>query len=256
MQGGPGQRLVPPGAAVLAASRRLVLALLCSAALAGAALVGAGAPAAAQSLGTTPQILTLDQDRLYTDSLFGKAMEARALAASRVLAAENRQIEADLAAEEADLTKKRATMPAASFQTLADAFDAKVEKLRADQAAKADALKAERDAGRKTFFQAAVPVLGDLMHDIGALAILNHDAVVLSFDSIDVTDRAIKALDEKLGDGSNVPQGPRLPGPVQPAPTQPAPTQPAPTQPAPDQPAPDQPAPTPTAPQDAVPPAP
>jgi Skp family chaperone for outer membrane proteins len=171
------------------------------------------APAVAQALGATPQILTLDQDRLYTDSLYGKAMEARALADSRVLAAENRQIEADLAKEEADLTQKRSGMSAADFQALADAFDAKVEKLRTDQAAKADALKAERDAGRKTFFQAAVPVLGDLMHEIGALAILNHDAVVLSFDSIDVTDRAIKALDQKLGDGSTVPQGPRLPPP-------------------------------------------
>lgn len=234
MQGGSGQRM-PFGAALIMVGgglRRLGMVLACGAALAAQVL-----PAMAQSLGATPQILTLDQDRLYADSLFGKAMEARAMAEGRILAAENRQIEADLAAEEADLTKKRATMPAADFQALADAFDAKVEKLRADQAAKADALKAARDAGRKTFFQAAVPVLGDLMHEIGALAILNHEAVVLSFDSIDVTDRAIKALDEKLGDGSSVPQGPRLPAPgpiapVQPAPVQPAPVPPDPTQPA------------------------
>jgi hypothetical protein len=50
------------------------------------------------------------------------------------------------------------------------------------------------------------------MQQMGAFAILNRSAVVLAFDSIDVTDRAIKALDEKLGDGSaQGATGPRLP---------------------------------------------
>ncbi len=54
-----------------------------------------------------PQVLTLDQDRLYGGSLYGKALEAKALAATQALAAENRQIEADLSAEEARLTTQR-----------------------------------------------------------------------------------------------------------------------------------------------------
>jgi Skp family chaperone for outer membrane proteins len=167
-------------------------------------------PVAAQSVAAVPQVLTLDQNRLYAESLYGKAMEAKALAASQTLASENRKIEADLAAEEAELTQKRATMAATAFQTLADEFDAKVERLRKDQAAKVAALNAQRDAGRTTFFQAAVPVLGDLMKQLGAFAILNHDAVVLAFDSIDVTDRAIAAVNARLGDGTALPNGPRL----------------------------------------------
>ena len=181
------------------------------------ACADAPAPASAQTISAVPQVLTLDQNRLYAESLYGKAMEAKALAASQALATENRKIEVDLAAEEADLTQKRATMAAAAFQTLADAFDAKVEKLRSDQAAKVSALNAERDAGRSTFFQAAGPVLGALMKQLGAYAILNHDAVVLAFDSIDVTDRAIAAVDAKLGDGSAQPDGPRLPADPAPA---------------------------------------
>lgn len=171
-------------------------------------------PVAAQSVAAPPQVVTLDQDRLYFDSQYGKALEARALAANQALAAENRKIEADLAVEEAELTKKRPTMQAAAFQALADAFDAKVEQRRGDQAAKIEALKAQHDAGRKTFFQAVVPVLADMMRQMGAYAMLNRDAVVLSFDAIDVTDRAIKAVDEKVGDGSALPNGPRLPGPA------------------------------------------
>jgi Skp family chaperone for outer membrane proteins len=158
-------------------------------------------PAMAQQA-APPQVLTLDQDRLYGDSLYGKALEAKSLAQTQALAAENRTIEADLSAEEASLTTQRATVSPAIFANLAAAFDAKVEKIRADQEAKAKQLTSDRDAARKQFFDAAVPILVDLMRQQGAYAILNHDAVVLSFDSIDVTERAIDQLDARLGDGS------------------------------------------------------
>ncbi len=173
------------------------------------AVLAIGGPAVAQTAAPASQILTLDQDRLYAESLYGKALEARLSASTQALAAENRKMEADLAAEEADLTQKRPTMAANAFQTLADAFDAKVEQVRADQAAKIEAMKTQREEGRKAFFQAALPVLAKLMQQMGAFAILNRSAVVVVFDSIDVTDRAIAAVDESLGDGSTT--GPRLP---------------------------------------------
>lgn len=168
------------------------------------AIVQAMAPmaAGAQTLAAAPQIMTLDEERLYAASLYGKALEARALEASQALAAENRKIEAELSAEEADLTTKRGTMTSEAFTVLAEEFDAKVERIRAEQQAKAEKLVADRDAGRKEFFNAAVPVLADLMQQAGAYAILKRGAVILSFDAIDITDRAIAALDAKLGDGS------------------------------------------------------
>lgn len=165
-------------------------------------------PAALAQQANPPQLLTLDQDRLYSDSLYGKALEAKSLAATQALAAENRKIEADLAAEEAALTEQRKQVSPEAFQSLADAFDVKVEKIRAEQEAKATALKTDRDAGRQQFFDAAVPVLAELMRQQGAYAILNHDAVILSFDSIDMTSGAIAELDARLGDGSQPPQPP------------------------------------------------
>ncbi len=172
-----------------------------------AVLLGAPPVAIAQQA-VAPQILTLDQDRLYNGSLYGRALEAKWQAATQALAAENRKIEADLSTEEATLTTQRATLSAEEFAALADAFDTKVEKIRAEQEAKVTALAADHDTGRKQFFKSAVPILADLMRTLGAYAILNHDAVVLSFDSIDVTDRAIRELDAKLGDGSTVPASP------------------------------------------------
>ncbi len=176
--------------------------------LVGMMALGWLAPLAAQTT-APPQILTLNQDRLYSGSLYGKALEAKSLAATQALAAANRKIEADLSTEEAALTDQRKTVTPAAFQALADAFDAKVEKIRAEQEAKATALKTSRDAGRKLFFDAAVPVMAELMRQNGAYAILNRDAVILSFDAIDVTDRAIAELDIKLGDGSGPPAPPK-----------------------------------------------
>jgi Skp family chaperone for outer membrane proteins len=164
-------------------------------------------PAFAQQA-TPPQLLTLDQERLYSDSLYGKALEEKSLADTQALAAENRKIEADLSAEEAALTERRKLETPEAFEILAEAFDAKVEKIRAEQEAKAIALKSGRDTQRQQFFDAAVPVLAELMRQSGAYAILNHDAVILSFDSIDITTRAIAALDATLGDGTAPPEPP------------------------------------------------
>ena len=160
------------------------------------------AAAAVAQQSAPPQLLTLDQDRLYSGSRYGRALESRSLAATQALATENRKIEAALATEEAALTDQRKLVTPAAFTTLADAFDAKVEKIRAEQEAKATALKTERDTRRQQFFDAAVPVLAELMRQAGAYAILNHDAVIRAFDAIDVTTRAIAAIDTKLGDGT------------------------------------------------------
>ena len=183
-------------------------------AILGAALValglagGAGAQTVTAGVTAAPTILTLDQDRLYAESRFGQALEKSSADAVARLAAENRQIEADLAAEEKALTEKRATLSAEEFKPLAEAFDAKVERIRAEQEAKSQAVQSTRDQGRKTFFQAVLPVLADLMRQRGALAILNKQAVILSFDAVDVTEAAIAAIDAKLGEGEPAAPGP------------------------------------------------
>lgn len=156
-------------------------------------------------------ILTITQDRLYSGTLFGKVLQARTEAATQALQAENRKIEADLEAEEQALTARRAAMAAPEFRALADAFDAKVEGIRAAQDAKARALAKDHDDGRKQFFETAVPILAQLMGDMGAVAIFDKSAIVLSFDRIDVTDVAIARIDAVLGDGSKLPSPETIP---------------------------------------------
>jgi Skp family chaperone for outer membrane proteins len=172
-------------------------------------------PVAAQTVGPSPQhflpaqppaaqILTLDKERLFSGSLFGQAITRAIEVEVASLTAENRQIDAALEAEERSLTARRPTMEPEEFRVLADEFNERVTALRAAQDAKSKALTRMRDDGRQRFFEAAVPILAALMQDMGALAILSNEAVILSFDRIDMTDMAIARLDATLGDGASL----------------------------------------------------
>ena len=167
-------------------------------------LLASVAPAQTSGVGSSP-VVTLDQDRLFAESGFGKAVNAQADADSRNLAAEFRKIEAALEAEERSLTAQRAILPPEDFRKLADEFDTRVEEVRKAQDGRSRALLRRQEDDRKRFFEAALPVLGKLMEEIGAVAILDRNAIVLSFDRIDITDAAIARLDADLGNGALVP---------------------------------------------------
>lgn len=183
--------------------------------LAGAllALVPPDRPAQAQEPApeavTVPKapILALDEERLFAETRFGKAVLSRHRAEMETLLAENRRIEAALEAEERDLTERRARLPAEEFKSLAAAFDDKAEGIRAAQTAKDRTLQTRLESERQRFFQAAVPVLADLLQESGAMAIIDKRAVILSFDRIDMTAAAIARIDTVLGDGGSPPDG-------------------------------------------------
>lgn len=150
-------------------------------------------------------VLMIDRNRLFSESAFGRAAEARFQAESQALIAENLRLEQALEAEERDLTDQRATLEPEAFQALAQEFDTKTEAIRAAQDAKSRAITAQRETDRQRFLQAAVPVLGELMGDAGAVAIFDKEMVILSLRGVDITDEAIERIDAALGDGSNLP---------------------------------------------------
>ena len=156
------------------------------------------APGLAQE--TPAPLLTLDQDRLFLESDFGRAAVERERVATAALEQENRRIEAELVAEEQALTKARATLAADEFTARAAAFDAKVVRIRNEQDAKARILTEGRDKDRKDFLKVAVPVLGEILGDRGAMAILDKGLVILSLSAIDVTDDAIARVNAALAE--------------------------------------------------------
>ena len=206
-----------------------LLALAC----AGPGMAQTEAPERAQEQMPAMQsaVVTLDRARLFEETLMGQAIQARIDAASNDLIAENRRLEAALEAEERLLTERRANLPPASFRDLAREFDTRVEDLRVAQEAKSRALTRMRDAEQQRFFfEAAAPVLAELMQDLGAVAIIDRSVVILSFDRIDITEQAIARLDARLGDGAEmlaapepVPEGPPADPPAAPRPDAPLP---------------------------------
>ncbi|MZR13302.1 OmpH family outer membrane protein [Maritimibacter sp. DP07] len=180
---------------------RHILILLATLAVLGTA----GAPAPAQNLGQlVSPILTVDREALFERSQFGQRVSDDLEAESAALAEETRKIEQELEDEEQALTERRPSMSPEDFRAAADAFDEKVVNLREDRdAAQSDFLD-RLDAAQRDFYNRIVPILGRLMQERGAVAVLEKRSVFLSVNAIDVTEEAIARIDEVLGDGSDL----------------------------------------------------
>ena len=182
----------------------IALALVAAAGLALPAIAqeqpatATGQTADLQVVGATP-ILTIDTEAAFGTSLFGVQLQHDYQKAAEALVAENSKIEADLAEEEQELTDLRATLDPVAFRARADAFDEKVQRMRAAQDAKAREVQAMNDTGEVQFLEALTPILADIARDRGAVVVFERQQVLLSAESIDITREAISRLNEQLG---------------------------------------------------------
>lgn len=159
------------------------------------------AMADAQSRVPASSVLIIDSERLYAESAFGMRVLANQQAEAAVLAAEYRRIEAELTEEERDLTEKRPTMASEEFRKLADAFDMRVETIRATQQQREDDIIAQGEAERQRFFAQIAPVLEVVLSESGAVVVLEKRSVFASSNALDVTDRVIAQANAMFGDG-------------------------------------------------------
>jgi Skp family chaperone for outer membrane proteins len=181
--------------------------LIWSLALAFALVSPVQAQEAAPAASLATPVLTLDKQRLFSESEAGRAIETQITAENDALAAENRKIDAALEAEERDLTARRPSLSAEEFQALAEAFNTKAVGLREAQESKAKALERKREELRQNFFKSLGPILGEIMAELGAFVILDDQAVLVSFDRIDITDEAIARMNA-LGLANTPPTAP------------------------------------------------
>lgn len=155
----------------------------------------------AQGRDTISSVLTIDQDALYLQSAWGQRAQARLEAEGERIAAENERLTEMLSGEEAALTRQRPELDPAEFRRLAESFDIRATEIRRERAQAVQALNAWADADRSAFFRAALPVMGEMMQQRGAAALLDRRTVFVSLEGIDITDDLIEALDVDLGDG-------------------------------------------------------
>lgn len=172
------------------------------------------APSSAQQLGFSlgtieaPAIRTVDQDRLYFESLFGQRVRDQVLAASRALETENQRLVTELSAREAELTAARPDLSPEAFRAHAEAFNEDAERIRETQEQKAREIRQFQDAEQLRFFDAAVPMLDGLLQELGAKVLLDARVVLLAADDTDLTDAAIARVDAELGDGTETAEAP------------------------------------------------
>jgi Skp family chaperone for outer membrane proteins len=152
-------------------------------------------------------ILTVDSDRLFLESAWGRRVFAEVQAETEAFNAENRRLEAALTEEERSLTERRPTMEVEDFRAEAEAFDTKVQAIRAAQDAKQRNLQQLLTRGREGFLNEATPILARLMLESGAAVIVDRRSVILSAGAIDITDAAIAAIDAAIGDGEGLDRG-------------------------------------------------
>ena len=173
----------------------------------GCALVLAiyGAGVRAQDISVQPpqapaQVLLIDQDRLFSGSVFGQAVGGVIDRVGRDLSAQNREIEDVLTQEEQRLTELRSSLSIEDFRLRAAEFDARVVEIRSEQDAKNRALGAYAEAARQRFLEIMGPILIDLVQRSGAEVLMDRRAVIFARDDIDITDEAIAEIDAALAD--------------------------------------------------------
>lgn len=178
--------------------------------LCAAGILGALSPPLLAQAATDQQsmILTIDQDYLFSGSLFGERVAAELKQDLAALEKDFQKIEADLTAEEKALTQRRSTLEADAFRVLADEFDAKVQEIRKAQDAKAQALDARIEKERAKYYGLVNPILHEMMRKMGAVLILDRRAILMGADGVDITNDALHLIDATLGDGSAPPAPP------------------------------------------------
>jgi len=154
-------------------------------------------------------ILIVDQERLLTDSRMGRDILDQNAAETEELRAEGQRLDRAFEAEERSLAEQRPQMTPEEFRALADAFDEKVVRTRAEQQEKSSALGTRVDQRRVEFLTRVGPILGELLTETGASAVLDERAVLVSNENLNITNEVIKRLDEAYladqasGDGTD-----------------------------------------------------
>lgn len=173
----------------------------------------AAPPARAEQTASPPvPVLTLDFERLFDNTLWGKRIVADMARDSAALNAENTRIADDLIAEEKSLTDRRSKLTPAAFRTEADAFDERATGIRAAQKAKAQALTQSYEEARQAFLVASGPLIDEVLTRRHAVMVLDRRAIIRGLEAADITEELARLMDARLGSGPAQTQTPPAPG--------------------------------------------
>ncbi len=149
-----------------------------------------------------PQVLIINSDRLYLETLFGRRLAADLAVEITEVQLENDRIVATLTEEERSLTQRRPDMTPEAFRAEAEAFDEKVQEVRRARDSKNAELQESSAQARAAFEARTQGIIANVMLERGAAMVMEERNVLLSVRSANITDEVIARIDAALGDGT------------------------------------------------------
>ena len=146
-------------------------------------------------------LFTVDMGKLFRSSHFGKRIVLANNKARQELQDENEELEAELLLEEKELSAQRKILSLDEFRPMALEFDKKVSIIRTEQGAKEKNLNSKARREEAEFYKRIYPLLYELLLDRGGLVLIDQRNVVLWDSTVDITDDAIKLINQVLGNG-------------------------------------------------------
>ena len=144
-------------------------------------------------------LFTVDMNKLFRSSDFGKKIISANNKARLELQNENEELESELLSEEKELSEQRKILSLEDFQPKALEFDKKVSIIRTEQSAKEENLKNKARKQESEFYKRIYPLLYEILLDRGGLVLVDQRNVILWDTNVDITDDAIRLINQVLG---------------------------------------------------------
>ena len=144
-------------------------------------------------------LFTVDMSKLFRSSDFGKSIISTNNKARQELQNENEKLEFKLLSEEKELSEQRKILSLEEFHPKALEFDKKVSIIRTEQGEKEVNLKNKARKEESEFYKRIYPLLYELLLDRGGLVLIDQRNIILGDSSVDLTDEAIKLINQVLG---------------------------------------------------------
>lgn len=162
-----------------------------------AAALGPGGFASARS---DAPVFVISRSRLLAESAPTQILRQAEADLTAALQKEIDRVKAELAKEEADLTRRRDEIPPDEMAHLATDFDRRVRSVRLQAQERAKVVQAAFQEARATLVRGLPPILEQLRIEVGAVAILDADQTLAIDPGNDLTDRAIAMLNRRMPD--------------------------------------------------------
>ncbi len=145
-------------------------------------------------------ILIVNTEQLFAQSKVGQSIRKQAQAQAEALQSENEKKSKEMEAEAKKLGDQRALLSQDEFQKKVEALQKKDRQLQKTMQEKGQAFQLGTQQARAKVQAALRPIFVDIMKERGGTVLLDQSVVLAGGVDLDITQEALKRLNEKLSD--------------------------------------------------------